>query len=94
MTPNIFVCALLVAAGIAFHFVLKLGELEVQGKIVTPFGYWREHPYTSLSVVMAAYLYMAFQAYVGELGYSGAILIGIACNALGDKLRARAQALK
>jgi hypothetical protein len=87
MTPNLFICMALVAVGILFHFVLKLSELETQGKLQTPLGYWREHPYTSLVVVMAAYLFMALQAALGEL-------TGIACNSLGDKLRARAQALK
>jgi hypothetical protein len=94
MTPNLFICMALVAVGILFHFVLKLSELETQGKLQTPLGYWREHPYTSLVVVMAAYLFMALQAALGELSYSAAILTGIACNSLGDKLRARAQALK
>jgi hypothetical protein len=88
---KILICAALVAFGILFHFVIKLGELETQGKIITPLDYWRQHPYTSLLVVMSAYLYMAFQFTIGELGYSTAILIGIACNSLGDKLRARAQ---
>lgn len=89
---KLFICGVLVAFGILFHFVIKLGELETQGQIVTPWGYWRQHPYTSLIVVMAAYLYMAFQFSIGELGYSTAILIGIACNSVGDKMRARAQA--
>ena len=94
MTPNLYICALLVAAGIAFHFVIKLGELEAQGNIVSPLNYWKQHPYTSLTVVMAAYLFMTLQHALGELSYSAAILTGIACNSLGDKLRARAQALK
>jgi len=89
-TPNIYVCAGLVLFGILFHFVTKLGELEASGKIVTPWGYWREHPYTSLTVLMAAYLFMALQLALHELTYSAAILTGIACNSVGDKLRARA----
>lgn len=94
MSPNLYICAALVAAGIAFHFVLKLSEMESQGNIVSPLTYWKQHPYTSLTVVMSAYLFMALQSALGELSYSAAILTGIACNSLGDKLRARAQALK
>lgn len=94
MNPNLWACAALIAFGIAFHFVTKLGELEAQGKIITPLGYWKEHPYTSLSVVMAAYLFMALQHSMGELTYSASILTGFACNSLGDRLRARASALK
>lgn len=90
--PNLWVCAGLVAIGIVFHFLTKLSELEQAGKIVTPWGYWREHPYTSLIVIVAAYLMMALQAAVNELTYSAAILTGIACNSFGDKLRARATA--
>lgn len=90
--PNLWVCGLLVAFGILFHFITKLAELEMQGRIVTPWRYWRDHPYTSLIVVLAAYLVMALQAAIGELSYSAAILTGIASNSLGDKLRARAEA--
>lgn len=90
--PNLWACAGLVALGILFHFITKLSELEQAGRIVTPWGYWREHPYTSLIVVFAAYLMMALQAAVHELSYSAAILTGIACNSFGDKLRARASA--
>ncbi len=88
--PNLYYCAALVLLGIAFHFVTKLGELESQGTIITPLAYWRAHPYTSLIVFMSAYLFMGLQAAIGELSYSAAILTGIACNSLGDKLRARA----
>lgn len=91
---NLYVCAALVAAGIGFHFTLKLSELEQSGRIVSPWTYWKQHPYTSLTVVMSAYLFMALQSALGELSYSAAILTGIACNSLGDKLRARAQQLK
>jgi hypothetical protein len=92
MNPNIYVCAALVLAGIVFHFLTKLAELETSGKIVTPWGYWSAHPYTSLLVVMAAYLTMAAQFAIGELSYSAALLTGIACNSLGDKLRAQSAA--
>lgn len=90
--PNLWVCAALVAFGILFHFVTKLAELEATGRIVTPWGYWRDHPYTSLVVVMAAYLVMGLQYAIHELSYSASILTGIACNSLGDKLRVRAEA--
>jgi hypothetical protein len=89
--PNIWICAALVLFGILFHFVLKLRELESQGRIVKPWDYWKDHPYTSITVVMAAYLVMALQYALGELSYSAALLTGIACNSLADKLRARAE---
>ena len=90
-TPNLWICAALVAFGILFHFITKLAELEKMGKIITPVTYWTEHPYTSLLVVMAAYAAMGVQAGIGELSYSASILTGIACNSLGDKLRAQAE---
>ena len=92
MDPNLLGCAALVAVGIGFHFLTKLKELEDQGQIIAPWEYWRRSPYTSLSVVSAAYLFMALQYQLGELSYSAALLTGIACNSLGDKLRARAAA--
>jgi len=90
--PNLWVCAALVAFGVLFHFLTKLAELEATGRIITPWAYWRDHPYTSAIVIVAAYLVMALQYAIGELSYSAAILTGIACNSLGDKLRARAGA--
>jgi hypothetical protein len=92
MSPNIYVCAGLIAFGILFHFVLKLSELESKGQIITPLEYWKGKPYTSLTVVMAAYAFLALQYSINELTYTSAILTGIACNSLGDKLRARAEA--
>lgn len=90
--PNLWVCGGLVALGIVFHFLSKLAELEAMGRIITPWAYWRQHPYTSAIVIVAAYLVMALQFAIGELSYSAAILTGIASNSLGDKLRARAEA--
>ncbi len=89
--PNLYVCSGLVMLGILFHFIVKLSEFEQQGKIMTPWGYWRSTPYSSLLVVMSAYLFMALQAAINELSYTSAILTGIACNSLGDKLRARSE---
>lgn len=91
-SPNLLACCALVALGILFHFITKLSELESQGTIISPWAYWRQHPYTSLLVIISAYLFMALQAAMGELSYSAAILTGIACNSLGDKLRARSEA--
>ena len=92
MSPNLWICGGLVAFGILFHFLTKLAEIEATGRIITPWAYWRDHPYTSLIVICAAYLVMALQYAIGELSYSASILTGIACNSLGDKLRARAGA--
>ena len=92
MEPNLITCAGLVLVGIAFHFLTKLKELEDQGQIVTPWAYWARTPYTSLTVVSGAYLALAAAYYAGELTHLAALLIGIACNSMGDKLRARAAA--
>lgn len=91
-SPNLYICSGLVLLGILFHFVTKLGELEAQGTIVTPWAYWREHPYTSLVVVMSAYIALAMTYSIGEMSYYAAVVTGIACNSLGDKLRARSTA--
>lgn len=91
--PNLILCVALIAFGIVFHFVTKLSELESAGRIITPWQYWREHPYTSLSVIMAAYLFMLLQYGLGELTHSSALLTGYACNSIGDRLRARASKL-
>jgi hypothetical protein len=89
---NIYVCILLVAFGIALHFVLKLKELEDKGQIVSPLAYWKNSPYSSLLVVMSAYAFLVLQFTLHELTYTSAFLTGIACNSVGDKLRARAEA--
>lgn len=89
-SPIIWICVLLVALGVIFHFLTKLSELESQGQIVSPWTYWRQHPYTSLTVILGAYLFMSLQFAINELTYTGAILTGIACNSIGDKLRAKA----
>lgn len=86
---NVWYCVLLVFGGIVFHFVTKLGELESQGKIYTPWAYLKLYPYTSLGVVLAAYMMMVLQLVINELSYSAALLTGIAANSMGDKLRAR-----
>lgn len=93
MNGNLWICAGLVFLGIVFHFLTKLAELESKGEVITPWQYWRQHPYTSLIVLLGAYLFMAFQFAIGELSYSAAVLTGIASNSLGDKLRAKAQTM-
>lgn len=85
-------CMLATAVGITFHFVTKLGEMEERGQILTPWQYWRAHPYTSIAVIMAAYLFTFLQWQLSELGLVGSLMNGIACNALGDKVRAKAEA--
>lgn len=91
--PNLYYCCALVALGILAHFVMKLSELENQGQIITPWEYLGKHPYTSVSVVLFAYLFMIMQAAMLELSYTAAIMTGLACNSIGDKFRARATAV-
>ncbi len=90
--PNLWWCAALVLAGILFHFMLKLSELENTGTVITPWAYWRNHPYTSAVVVMGAYMLMIIQYDLGQLSYSAAALTGMVGNSLGDKARAAAMA--
>lgn len=90
--PNLWICAGLVLFGILFHFITKLTELESQGRIVTPWGYWRQNPYTSLSVLMASFSAMLLMYSIGELTYYASAITGLACNSLGDKLRAKSTA--
>lgn len=90
---NLFLCLLLCAIGVLFHFVTKLYELEQTGVVITPWAYWQRWPYASLIVVFSALLMILLQYYIKELTYSASILTGIACNSLGDKLRARGEAI-
>lgn len=92
-TPNLLICIGLMLFGLIGHFILKLGELENQGTIITPWQYWRQHPYTSLSVIFMAFSFIGLQAFSNQLSYSAALLTGIAANSLGDKIRARVQAM-
>ncbi len=89
--PQVALCSCLVAAGLVSHFVAKLAELEARG---TPVGAWdhiRQHRWTSLNVVLGAYGLLLFAYYAGEMGPIGSFCMGVAANAAGDKMRARAQ---
>ena len=90
---KLWLCLVLCTLGVLFHFVTKLYELEQTGVILTPWTYWKRWPYASLIVVMSAVLMILLQYYIKELTYSASILTGIACNSLGDKLRARGEAI-
>lgn len=90
---QLWLCLVLCALGVLFHFITKLYELEQTGVVLTPWAYWRRWPYASLIVVFSALLMILLQYYIKELTYSASILTGIACNSLGDKLRARGEAI-
>lgn len=85
-------CVFLVAAGLLVHFVAKLAELESRGTPIGARTYIAQHPYTSLNVVLGAYGLLLLGYLAGEMGPVGAFCMGVAANAAGDKLRARAQA--
>lgn len=91
-TPNLWVCAVLVAAGILLHFLKKGYEAEQTGVHIAPIDYLKNHPYGSLSMVLSAYMLTAFWFYIGELTYATAILTGVGCNSAFDTLRSRAEA--
>ena len=89
---QIILCVLLVALGLALHFVGKLAELEARGQAIGAIAYIRRAPYTALSVVLGAYGLLLLAFYAGEMGPIGSFCMGVAANSAGDKLRARAQA--
>lgn len=89
---QVLLCAALVAFGLITHFVSKLAELESRGVPVSAWDYLRNHPYTTFNVVLGAYGLLILAYYTGELGPVGSFCMGVAANAAGDKLRARAQA--
>jgi hypothetical protein len=90
--PNLYLCILLVLFGILFHFVLKLSELESQGKIVTPWAYWARAPLYEPRRCDGRLPVPDGLALHERVDLCAALLIGIACNSIGDKLRARAEA--
>jgi hypothetical protein len=92
--PNIPMCCLMVAIGIVFHFISKLAELETQGIHQTPWEYWRTNPWTSVSVIAGAYFTLALMWSLDQLTYSCSLLLGIAANSAGDKMRAQANVLE
>ena len=89
---QILLCSGLVAFGLVTHFVSKLSELEQRGQPVGAWEYLCAHKWTSLNVFLGAYGLLLLSYYTGEMGPVGAFCMGVAANAAGDKLRARAQA--
>lgn len=89
---QLILCCALVAAGLVTHFVSKLKELEDRGQKAHALAIIKERPYTALNVVLGAYGLLILAYYAGELGPVGSFCMGVAANAAGDKLRARAQA--
>ncbi len=89
---QVILCCLLVLFGLVTHFVAKLRELEDRGMIVSPWRYLSDHPYTAFNSVLGAYGLLLLAYYTGEMGPVGSFCMGVAANAAGDKMRARAQA--
>lgn len=89
---QIILCCALVAFGLVTHFVSKLAELEARGTPVSALGYLKKNPYTAFNVLLGAYGLLLLAYYTGEMGPVGAFCMGVAANAAGDKMRARAQA--
>lgn len=87
---NVWLAFALMFLGIAVHFLTKLHELENTGRIVTPWTYWKFHPYASLMVIVGAVMLVVLQYLMGELSHTSALLTGMASNSMGDKLRAMA----
>lgn len=99
MTPTLptfplWVNLILVAVGILSHALSKLSELEQRGQPTDIKTYIMTTKWTTLSVVVSAYLLFLVQYYMGESGPIAAILTGVSCNSAGDKLRARGDAAK
>lgn len=88
--PNLWLCAILIFAGMAGHFIKKLADLQNAGTLLTPLEFARQQPYTVALAVIGAYLLAAFWYFVGQLNEVSAILTGIGCGSAFDSLRARA----
>lgn len=91
-TGQIILCCALVAFGLVTHFVSKLKELEDRGQKVHAWESLCERPFTALNVVLGAYGLLLLAYFTGEMGPVGSFCMGVAANAAGDKMRARAQA--
>jgi hypothetical protein len=89
---KLIVSIILVAVGMVVHYSAKLRELEEMGQPVSPGDYLKKNPWTAVNVVLGAYGLFLLQWYTGEGVPIAAFLTGVACNAAGDKLRARANA--
>lgn len=90
--PNLWLCAGLIAAGMAAHFCKKLYDLEQAGTILSPLAYARQRPYAVAMAIIGAYLLAAFWYFVGQLNEVASILTGVGCSSAFDTLRARAVA--
>lgn len=90
MKTNLYICALLVALGIASHGAKKLYDLEQAGTILSPHAYARKHPYAVVLAIISTYLLAATFYFMGQLNEITAILTGISCGSAFDTLRARA----
>lgn len=89
---QIVLCSILVAAGLILHFAAKMKELEDRGVQASATSYLSEHKWTTIYVVLSAYGLLLLAYFTGEMGPVGSFCMGVAANAAGDKLRARAEA--
>lgn len=87
---DIYVCLLLVLAGVGFNLLVKLAGLEEQGHKIAPWTYVAAHPYRSALLAVSTVLTMLLLYYLGELTYATCVLLGVASDQLADKLRAQA----
>jgi hypothetical protein len=90
----LWACLLVVALGIFWHASSKLSELENRGQAIDVKRYILDNKWTAFNVVMGAYMLFMVEWYMGTGGAIPALLTGISCNSVGDKLRARAEAQK
>lgn len=91
--PQIWLCLILLFAGIGFNFLLKLAALEAAGQIVSLRDYFAARPYSSLVMVVGSVLLLLLLQSLEQLTYATAILLGIAADASAAKLKARADAV-
>jgi hypothetical protein len=92
MKTNIYVCALLLALGMAGHFLLRLYNLQQAGTLLTPWQYARQQPYAVAVAVFGGVLLFLALYFAGQLNEGMAIMVGVGCGEALETLRARAVA--
>lgn len=85
-----WLCMLAVGFGIVLSFVKKLYDLEQTGTIISPYHYWRQHPYQLLMCFLSAYAFAGMSLFNGLLNVPFALLIGVGCDYAFDSLRTKA----
>lgn len=91
---NLYLATALMLFGVGVHFLSVLASLEDEGKVFTPWGYLRLHPYRAALMVCASFILLLIVNEMQQLTQITAVLIGYTCQDANDRLRQRANARK